>query len=66
MVHATVSLNGLTGPWKDYLGFDRTAGALTGPLHLEGDGDKPALPPGAYRQILVPRGSQRPEWLPAA
>ncbi|MFJ6902895.1 CoA transferase [Streptomyces griseoluteus] len=161
LVHATVSLNGRTGPWKDYLGFDQTAGALTGLLHLEGDGDKPALPPitvvndylvswfmtagiaealrrravdggsyrvhvslsrvalwilsmgvfdqgyarrtagtgdlhaypdpevfsaetplghyqgitdqvrmsdtpGAYRQILAPRGSQRPEWLPAA
>ncbi|MFJ6841603.1 CoA transferase [Streptomyces griseoluteus] len=161
LIHATVSLNGRTGPWKDYLGFDQTAGALTGLLHLEGDGDKPALPPitvvndylvswfmtagiaealrrravdggsyrvhvslsrvalwilsmgvfdqgyarriagtgglhaypdpevftaetplghyqgvtdqvrmsdtpGAYRQILVPRGSQRPEWLPAA
>ncbi|MER7305222.1 hypothetical protein [Streptomyces griseoluteus] len=22
--------------------------------------------PGAYRQLLVPRGSQRPEWLPVA
>ncbi|MEU9924291.1 hypothetical protein AB0H51_23875 [Streptomyces griseoluteus] len=22
--------------------------------------------PGAYRQVLVRRGSQRPEWLPAA
>ncbi|MFG2882679.1 CoA transferase [Streptomyces sp. NPDC048297] len=38
LIHATVSLNGRTGPWKDYLGFDQTAGALTGLLHLEGDG----------------------------
>ncbi|MEU5304276.1 CoA transferase [Streptomyces noursei] len=45
LVHATVSLNGRSGPWADYLGFDQTAGALTGLLHLEGDGDKPALPP---------------------
>lgn len=45
LVYATVSLNGRGGPWKDYLGFDQTAGALTGLLHLEGDGDKPALPP---------------------
>ncbi|MFJ4191859.1 CoA transferase [Kitasatospora sp. NPDC089509] len=45
LIHATVSLNGRTGPWKDYLGFDQSAGALTGLLHLEGDGDKPALPP---------------------
>ncbi|MEV7597332.1 CoA transferase [Kitasatospora sp. NPDC089797] len=161
LIHATVSLNGRTGPWRNRLGFDQTAGALTGLLHLEGDGDRPALPPitvvndylvswfltagitealrrravhggsyrvhvslsrvalwilsmgvfdqgyarrtagtgdlhaypdpevftadtplgryqgitdqvrmsdtpGAYRQILVPRGSQRPEWLPGA
>ncbi|QHC32710.1 CoA transferase [Streptomyces sp. WP-1] len=45
LIHATVSLNGRSGPWKNYLGFDQTAGALTGLLHLEGDGDKPALPP---------------------
>ncbi|MGW3661245.1 CoA transferase [Streptomyces sp. NPDC005151] len=45
LVYATVSLNGQSGPWKDYLGFDQTAGALTGLLHLEGDGDTPALPP---------------------
>ncbi|MFI6003652.1 CoA transferase [Streptomyces sp. NPDC051366] len=45
LVYATVSLNGQSGPWKDYIGFDQTAGALTGLLHLEGDGDKPALPP---------------------
>ncbi|MEU1658807.1 CoA transferase [Streptomyces griseofuscus] len=38
-------MNGRSGPWKNCLGFDRTAGALTGLLHLEGDGDKPALPP---------------------
>lgn len=45
LVYATVSLNGRSGPWADYLGFDQTAGALTGLLHLEGDGDRPALPP---------------------
>ncbi|MFH9942203.1 CoA transferase [Streptomyces murinus] len=45
LIHATVSLNGRSGPWKNYLGFDQTAGALTGLLHLEGDGEKPALPP---------------------
>ncbi|WP_369355326.1 CoA transferase [Streptomyces sp. cg2] len=45
LVYATVSLNGRSGPWADHLGFDQTAGALTGLLHLEGDGDKPALPP---------------------
>ncbi|MCQ8773134.1 CoA transferase [Streptomyces telluris] len=45
LVYATVSLNGRSGPWADYLGFDQTAGALTGLLHLEGDGDMPALPP---------------------
>ncbi|MEH6373221.1 CoA transferase [Streptomyces sp. KLMMK] len=45
LVYATVSLNGRSGPWAGHLGFDQTAGALTGLLHLEGDGDRPALPP---------------------
>ncbi len=43
----------------------RTAASASGLLTkvmLTSDG----VPPGAYRQILVPRGSQRPEWLPAA
>lgn len=45
IVHATVSLNGEHGPWADRLGFDQTAGSLVGMMHLEGDGDRPMLPP---------------------
>ncbi len=53
LIHATVSLNGRSGPWKNCPGLDRTAGALTGLLHLEGDGDKPALPPITVNDYLV-------------
>ncbi|MEV5065111.1 CoA transferase [Streptomyces sp. NPDC053794] len=45
LVHATVSLHGTTGPWARRIGFDQTAGSVAGLLHLEGDGDRPALPP---------------------
>jgi crotonobetainyl-CoA:carnitine CoA-transferase CaiB-like acyl-CoA transferase len=49
IVYATASLNGLTGPWADRVGFDQTAGSLVGMMHLEGGlgrgGDRPALPP---------------------
>jgi crotonobetainyl-CoA:carnitine CoA-transferase CaiB-like acyl-CoA transferase len=44
-VHATASLNGRTGPWADRVGFDQTAGSLVGMMHLEGDGERPGLPP---------------------
>jgi crotonobetainyl-CoA:carnitine CoA-transferase CaiB-like acyl-CoA transferase len=45
IVHATASLNGEHGPWAGRIGFDQTAGSLTGMMHLEGDGETPALPP---------------------
>ncbi len=45
LVHATVSLNGTYGPWADRLGFDQTAGSLVGMMGLEGDGQRPMLPP---------------------
>jgi crotonobetainyl-CoA:carnitine CoA-transferase CaiB-like acyl-CoA transferase len=45
IIHATASLNGETGPWAGRTGFDHTAGCLTGMMHLEGDGEQPALPP---------------------
>lgn len=45
LVHATVSLNGEDGPWADRLGFDQTAGSLVGMMNLEGDGQRPLLPP---------------------
>ncbi|GAB2674816.1 CoA transferase [Saccharopolyspora gloriosae] len=45
IIHATATLNGEHGPWAGRVGFDQTAGSLTGMMHLEGDGDTPALPP---------------------
>ncbi|MFI7344064.1 CoA transferase [Streptomyces sp. NPDC050085] len=45
LVYATVSLHGTTGPGAHRIGFDQTAGSVAGLLHLEGDGDRPALPP---------------------
>lgn len=45
IVHATASLNGETGPWAERVGFDQTAGSLVGMMHLEGDGERPGLPP---------------------
>jgi crotonobetainyl-CoA:carnitine CoA-transferase CaiB-like acyl-CoA transferase len=45
VIHASASLNGPAGPWADRVGFDQTAGSLTGMMHLEGDGERPALPP---------------------
>lgn len=45
IVHATNTLNGERGPWKDRVGFDRTAGSLTGMTHLEGGGGEPRLSP---------------------
>jgi crotonobetainyl-CoA:carnitine CoA-transferase CaiB-like acyl-CoA transferase len=45
IVHATASLNGRSGPWANRVGFDQTAGSLVGMMNLEGDGERPALPP---------------------
>lgn len=44
IIHATASLHGRTGPWSDRIGFDQTAGCVTGMMLLEGGGT-PALPP---------------------
>jgi crotonobetainyl-CoA:carnitine CoA-transferase CaiB-like acyl-CoA transferase len=45
IIHATNSLNGTSGPWADRVGFDQTAGALTGMADLEGGGGAPRLSP---------------------
>lgn len=45
IIHATASLNGPRGPWANRVGFDQTAGSLTGMMHLDGDGETPGLPP---------------------
>jgi crotonobetainyl-CoA:carnitine CoA-transferase CaiB-like acyl-CoA transferase len=44
IIYATVSLNGLSGPWANRIGFDQSAGSLTGIMNLEGDENGPALP----------------------
>ncbi|MFJ3957107.1 CoA transferase [Arthrobacter sp. NPDC090010] len=44
IIHATVSLNGESGPWAKRVGFDQTAGALAGVLMLEGENGVPSLP----------------------
>ncbi|MDX3265028.1 CoA transferase [Streptomyces sp. NPDC093228] len=44
IVHASVNLNGETGPWADRVGFDQTAGSLTGVMLEEGDHGVPRLP----------------------
>ncbi|MGW4365592.1 CoA transferase [Nocardia takedensis] len=45
IIHATASLNGESGPWAGRVGFDQTAGSLTGMMLLEGEDGVPALPP---------------------
>ncbi|MEU1676665.1 CoA transferase [Streptomyces roseifaciens] len=45
IVHATNSLAGRTGPWAGRIGFDQTAGSLVGIMNLEGDSERPQLPP---------------------
>jgi crotonobetainyl-CoA:carnitine CoA-transferase CaiB-like acyl-CoA transferase len=44
IVHASVSVHGPTGPWRDRPGFDQTAGAVTGLFTLEGSEAEPAIP----------------------
>jgi crotonobetainyl-CoA:carnitine CoA-transferase CaiB-like acyl-CoA transferase len=51
IIHVSITLAGDTGPWAHRVGFDQTAGALTGIMLMEGeDGvaagptSKPALP----------------------
>ncbi|MCP2259832.1 CoA-transferase family III [Streptoalloteichus tenebrarius] len=45
LIHANVSLHGETGPWARRVGFDQSAGCVTGTMFLEGDGTTPQLPP---------------------
>ncbi|MCW3038852.1 MAG: carnitine dehydratase, partial [Solirubrobacterales bacterium] len=44
LVHASVSVHGPTGPWRDRPGFDQTAGAVSGLFTLEGTAAAPAIP----------------------
>ncbi|HEY2700364.1 MAG TPA: CoA transferase [Pseudonocardiaceae bacterium] len=45
IVHASISLNGPSGPWSDRVGFDQSAGSLVGMMTMEGDGETPSLSP---------------------
>ncbi|MHC1563420.1 CoA transferase [Actinomycetospora sp. C-140] len=45
IVHVSVSLHGLEGPWAGRPGFDQSAGSVTGMMLLEGGGAAPRLPP---------------------
>ncbi len=44
IIHASVNLNGETGPWSGRIGFDQTAGALAGVMLAEGEDGVPTLP----------------------
>ena len=46
IIYVEVKLNQPTGPWADWMGFDFTAGALTGLLCELGTPDQPAVPHG--------------------
>jgi len=45
IIHSSVTLHGHAGPWSKRVGFDQTAGCLAGIMDLEGDDEKPSLPP---------------------
>ncbi len=45
IIYCTPSLHGRTGPWKNRVGFDQTAGCVAGVMTLEGSEEKPELPP---------------------
>lgn len=44
-IRVFVRCYGLDGPWGDRGGFDMLGTAASGLAHLEGDGDKPSMPP---------------------
>jgi len=44
IIHANITLHGEEGPWKNRIGFDQSAGAVTGILALEGTPQTPKLP----------------------
>jgi crotonobetainyl-CoA:carnitine CoA-transferase CaiB-like acyl-CoA transferase len=45
VIHTTVSLYGTEGPWANRVGFDQSAGCVTGMMTLEGSPDQPQLSP---------------------
>ncbi|MGW3115017.1 CoA transferase [Streptomyces sp. NPDC001091] len=44
IIHTSVTLHGERGPWADRVGFDQTAGCVTGMMTLEGSAEQPELP----------------------
>jgi len=44
-IRVTVRCYGWDGPWRDRGGFDMLGTAASGLAHLEGDGEKPSMPP---------------------
>ena len=44
IIHATISLHGRNGPWSNRVGFDQSAGAVSGVMTLEGTAAKPQVP----------------------
>ncbi|MFI5586170.1 CoA transferase [Amycolatopsis sp. NPDC051758] len=55
IIHTTVSLHGEHGPWAQRVGFDQTAGCVSGMMTLEGSPDQPVLPHiGVVNDYLVP------------
>lgn len=47
LIHVTVSCFGDGGPWRNRVGFDQVAGAVTGMAAAEGSLENPSLPPTA-------------------
>jgi crotonobetainyl-CoA:carnitine CoA-transferase CaiB-like acyl-CoA transferase len=46
IIYVTLKLNASTGPWADWMGYDFTAGGLTGMFCDIGSEDRPQLPHG--------------------
>ena len=46
IIYARIKLNAVTGPWADWVGFDFSAGALTGLFVAEGTMENPRWPVG--------------------
>jgi crotonobetainyl-CoA:carnitine CoA-transferase CaiB-like acyl-CoA transferase len=44
IVHVDISIYGPKGPWANRIGFDQTAGGVSGVLALEGSVENPKLP----------------------
>jgi crotonobetainyl-CoA:carnitine CoA-transferase CaiB-like acyl-CoA transferase len=44
IVHVDISIYGARGPWANRIGFDQTAGGVSGVLALEGSVENPKLP----------------------